>query len=419
MVSKFILPEEQFTLSRIEKLNFIQDSAVESCLHSNRNTLCLATGVGKTITAFKYLYELRKAGKLQDELVWFMAETTTRERTLIEESTAYEQIFGTNPLKDFNLKFHCYQAKPVGAPYVIIADEIHESLTPKYQEVYENNASYVLGLSATIPRNLRVHRDDETNELTKGELLASIAPMSFYYPLSSAISDGILSPYHTTVIEHGLDEVNQTIANKTKTKQWMSTEAKYFSYRNMVMGNPRMTQFYKQHCARQMCRMLWNLPSKADVIKALLPTLTGKTIIFGVELSLLESITDNVVRGGGKAQESKNTKLIDDFNAGRISVIAAAKKLKQGITLEGVTNCIIVSYYKESWHAVQQLGRIVRFVPGKQANLYIMRTARTYETKWFDNLNKIKDEKGNVVETIDLNIVDHILSQNIRLYERA
>lgn len=422
MINAYTLPNSWINKSRIEKLNHIQYEAVLSLKESDWiGTVCMATGLGKTFVAFKYLYELKNRGLInKDDEIWFLAETTTRERTFIEESEKFSKVYATEshnflPFNDFNIHFYCYQSQPEGNPKVIIADEVHESLTPIYKKVYDNNYTYLLALSATIPQNLQVYRDDEDNNLTKGELLELIAPIKFYYPLNSAVNDGILSPYKTTVIKHELDSLKNNITEKTKDKTWLTTERKYYSYRRSVVMNPFKNKFYKGKLAKEMCRLLWNLESKAEVVKKLLPTLEGKTIIFGVELKLLDLITDNVVKGGNKKQEIVNNQLITDFNNGDINVIAAAKKLKQGITLEGVTNCIIVSYYKESWHMIQQLGRIVRFVPEKLANLYIIKTNDTYEDKWFDKINKICDSKNKVIEEIDLNIDQYILSENILL----
>ena len=405
--------------SRIEKLNYIQDMAIhEASLNNWIGTFCVATGVGKTFMSFKYLMALEAHGKLTTaDTVWFLAETTTRHATLIEEADKFESIYKVNPLDRFNIEFHCYQGKPDGKPLVIIADEVHMALTPKYQECFKQGHKFILGLSATIPKNLQVYRDDEDNDLTKGQLLDTIAPIIFDYPLSQAITDGILSPYRTTVIKHSLDYKDKYIPSGTKKKPFMATERRAYDYNNSIVKSFWAQPPYKGLCAKRMCRMLWNLKSKADVIKKLLPTLEGKTIIFGVELALLEKITPNVVRGGSKKQEKINEKLIDDFNSGKINVIASSKKLKQGITLEGVTNCIIVSYYKQSWSMIQQLGRIVRFVEGKLANLYIVRTDGTYEESWFENMNKLHDEKGKIIDEIDLNVTEYLLSENILLYD--
>ena len=130
MVETYQLPKQFVDSDRLSKLNLIQNAAVESTNSSCYNTLEVATGVGKTFIAFKYLYHMSDTrGLTKHDEVWFLAETTTRQATLEEEAKKFKKIYGKNPLKDFNIVFHCYQAKPIGKPVGIIADRENLSLT--------------------------------------------------------------------------------------------------------------------------------------------------------------------------------------------------------------------------------------------------------------------------------------------------
>ncbi len=403
-------------LDRVEKVNLIQAAAVDALLAVNHGTVVAATGIGKTFIFFKYLYKRRARKEIDSESeIWFMAETDIREKTLQDEANLFEQYYkGFNPLKDFNIVFKCYQSLPVGNPVILACDEVHNSLSEKYQQVYDNNRTYTVCFSATIPRNLKIYRDDPESTLTKGELIDKVAPIVFVYNLDSAIADGVLAPFQTTVVLHTLNSIDKDIEAVVKGKIVKQTESTYYNYRKSVMINYNMNPFYKKKCGMEMSRLLWRLPSKVDIIKKLIKTLDGKTIIFGVELELLEQITPNIVKGGKGLQEKVNLQLVDYFNSGKIKVIGSAKKLKQGITLEGVTNCILVSYYSESWHTIQQLGRVVRFKPDKLANLYIIKTLETLEDKWFNDMQVVKDEAGNKISNINLNIVKTMFGTDIK-----
>jgi len=414
-----------FDMTRLEKLNKIQSDAVEAAINfGDTSTINACVGSGKTFMAFKYIYKLREMGKIwgdsQDILIWFLAETTTREATLYEEAEKFKNIYGLDLLNDFTVEFYCYQAKPeCSEPIdVIIADEIHNALTPIYKDVFFNNSyHYLLGLSGTLPLELVVNKEEEdvTKQYTKGHLLDQIAPVSFEYPLTQGIIDGVISPFETTIVNHVLDTTSKVVTDKKKGVEYKTTEQSYYSKRHSVMMTriPRNDGRYwwKQNQIRQMCALLWNTPSKALPAKILIDKLEGKTIIFAPQLKILRSITDNVV--SGENTDKQNQELIDKFNSGEIKVIASAQKLKQGITLEGVTNCIILSYYKKSWHVIQQIGRIVRFVEDKLGQVYIFRTLGTLEVKWFDNMNKIRDSRGKIKEEINLNIKDQIYTTNL------
>ena len=431
------IPDYLKNSPRLEKLNWLQQQCVEQAVSKVKSTVCIATGCGKSFVSFKFLYSLLDSGDITEkDEIWYLAETNTRERTLHEESNKFNEIYGEHPMEDLNIKFMCYQAKPVGEPKVIVADEIHLCLTKEYSKAFDNPHNYCLGLSATIPYSLPVDSTDESdNPETKGELLGRIAPVCVNYPLDQAISDGILSPFETVVIDHLMDSKTKNLVEGGAKKTWMSTEQQYYDYRMKCMRNPGLNRFYKANKIREASKLLWNLPSKRDPALGLMKQLEGKTIIFSNELNMLQMLLpDNqIVAGGkgplvskintkGKKVNSRQTKsvaennaIIDSFNKGDIQFIGSAKKLKQGITLEGVENCIIMSYYKEFYHVLQSLGRVVRFVPGKVATLYIFRTLNSFEEKWFSQINLQKDSKGKVIKEYDLNIKEVIYSKNLIL----
>lgn len=408
-------------MSRLELLNSRQNEAVSSWIHNNGiGTINAAVGFGKNFTAFKCVYKALVKGWInKGDTIWFFAETNVRETTVHDEAIKFKNIYNLDILKDFTLEFYCYQSLPAGDRVLDIYDEIHDTLTSKYyKNILDSTAKYKIGLSATIPLNSSVFRSELdyqdvdkksqsdkltkagtiTKYITKGQLLDILCPICFKYSLSKGIEEDILSPFTTTILEHNLDTKDKSI-KIWKTKELLGTEYKYYSSRNRMMSYPDLPSYRKATLGKEMTKFLYNLPSKARVIKNFLKTLSGKTIIFGVELALLEQITDNVVTKDNAEQ------LINDFNNDVIDVIASSKKLKQGITLNGVSNCIIVSYYSKSGNTIQQLGRIVRYSPNKIAKLYIVVTQGTYEeSRWFPNMSKVYDVKGNVIDTINLNI---------------
>lgn len=422
------IPEFLKESPRLEKLEWLQEQCVEMATVCRKSTVCIATGCGKTFVSFKFLYRLLEIGEItREDEIWYLAETNTRERTLREESNKFNEIYGEHPMIDLNIKFMCYQAKPVGEPKVIIADEIHLALSPEYSKVFDNPHEFCLGLTATVPYSLPIDSTDESDQPeTKGELLSRVAPVCINYPLDQAIGDGILSPFETVVIDHLLDSKTKNLVEGGAKKTWMSTEQQYYDYRMKCMRNPGLNKFYKANKIREASKLLWNLPSKRDPALRLMEKLEGQTIIFSTEVNMLQMLLpdDQIVAGGkgplvkGKRQtksKRENDAIINSFNRGDIQFIGSAKKLKQGITLEGVENCIIMAYYKEFYHVLQSLGRIVRFVPGKVATLYIFRTLNTFEEKWFKQISIQKDSKGKIIKEYDLNIQEIIYSKNLLL----
>lgn len=397
-------------------MNKVQTDAVNALLENDGQGIIIsATGTGKTFMYFKFLYKLVEHKDLSyDDEIWILAETDVRWHSVEEEAAAFDKAYGLNPLIDFkNIKMHCYQGLPKGNPKVMIADEIHESLTPVYKQVYDNEYTFFAGFTATLPEHLKVYRDNEESTLTKGELARQITDIVFEYSLENAIEDGILAPFQTTVIDHNLESKLKTVKVETKTKSFYTTEASFHNFHKKNLYNAT-TPWQRNKAGGAMSRFLWNLQSKVEPAKALIEKLEGKTIIFAPELSLLHQITDNVVYGdNGK---TNNQRIIDAFNNDEIDIIASAKKLKQGITLKGIENAILLSYYKEGWHLIQQLGRVVRKGnPDKIAKLYVFRTIDTFEEKWYTNLSVKRDKKKQIIDQIDLNVQDVIYSKSLLL----
>ncbi len=60
--------------------------------------------------------------------------------------------------------------------------------------------------------------------------------------------------------------------------------------------------------------------------------------------------------------------------------------LQRGITLEGVENIVILSYYSKEHLFDQMLGRVIRFVENKTAKCYIYKCPNTLQEKWFNTM---------------------------------
>lgn len=415
----------------------VQKEAVDAVLNANGiGTVFAATGTGKMIIAFKFLFALYDSEKVKkNEKVFFLAETEVREKDLKREALVHKKLFGRNPYDFFDINFFCYQSLPQGERSIDIYDEIDYALTEVYGKTLLNStAKYKIGLTGTnssrdtvfktkidaslhgqIRQSDQSTKDKEVTRLiNKGQLLDIVCPVVFEYPLAQGIKDGILSPYRTVVIDHVLGRGVKThkiwSTNRFTKKPVYGSESDYFSQRMKFAKDWRKPKMVRGMVAKATCRFLYNLPSKALIVKKLLEKLEGKTLIFGVEKKILKEITPNVV-------ENDNAKeLIDKFDNGEISVIASAKKLERGITLKGVNNVILVSYYSTSTSLLQKLGRVLRLDPNKEiANVFIIRTKGTYEEDWFDKFVKIYNSKGKVSNEVDLKIHGYIYSPNLIL----
>jgi RNA polymerase primary sigma factor len=376
--------------------NEIQIAAVEAWINNGkRGTIEAVTGIGKTFISFHAIRELPKGS-----IIFYLAETTQRKLDVDKDLIKYKEIFGISILDDYDFRFMCYQSayKLIHAKAnLVIADEIHDSLTPEYFKFYENNDyNYIMGLSATVDRGTKY--DDGR---TKGQMLDSIAPTVFKYDLDASVRNNTSRKLDVYVITNRLDSTRANMTAGTKAKPFYTTEAKNYEYWDGVFQ--KATQYEVPGCddqkeyirrlrqrefnilgkSNKRAAVLYNLPSKLTSVALLLQVIKGKTIVFSNSIEALGKITNYVV--SSKNTEKQNTKIRELFDSGKIKVIGSFKMLKQGANLVGATNAIIHAYYSKEKDIIQRLGRL-RKDGDTRGSAFIFVTKGTQEEIWFERM---------------------------------
>jgi superfamily II DNA or RNA helicase len=352
----------------------IQDKALVSWINKGRKgTLELITGIGKTKIAMEAVKTYPADAK-----ILFLAEQTDRELELRNEMEKWSV--------DHDIDFACYQSayKWLGTEWdLVIADEIHDSLTKEYSKFYNNNSfKDIIGLSATVDRKAIV---DEDEQIIKGHLLDKIAPVCYTYGIDKGQIDGTSRKLDVYVINHKLDTENVNIVSGTKAKPIMRTELSAYQYKDnqfkYALYAPESRRKYLiRNSSASRAKLLYELPSKMEAAKRLTEAMKGKSIIFGNSIDILLKITPNVV--SSRNTDKKNLKIREEFDKGNINLIGSFKKLKQGANLVGLDNCIIHSYYSKSKDLIQRIGRLRN--NGQIGKVFIFVTYGTQEVKWYN-----------------------------------
>ena len=388
----------------------IQQDIVKSIIKTTdvngrvRCTVEAITGIGKTFISFFAIKELKP------KTVLFLAETTIREQGIHDDIIKFKEIYGYDILKHHTVSFACYQSvyKWVGKYHdMVVADEIHDSLTPEYFKYYKNNRyTHLLGLSATIDKNT-VFKYADGSEYTKIELLNEIAPICFTYNIKDGQEHGTSRKLIISVIEQELDDRVKCIPVKYKSKlgkqeEFYQTEKKAYDYchQRYVQSMYSDSDFLKRYWMNKRNTLIYNLPSKVQTIISLLQVCDfEKTIVFGNSLEQLNKICPTV---SSKHKADVNKQLIDDFNNGKLNTIGSFKMLKQGVNLKDLNNVILHSYYSVEKDFIQRVGRMRnKDTPG---NVIVLVTKSTQEWSW---LNKLL-ETIKVEYTVYTSIKDYI-----------
>ena len=368
----------------------IQKEALAVWLDKGKVGTCeMITGLGKTFVGLHALHSMPK----DDKIHLFLAETTSREKDLIENVEKYDKIFNTNTFKTYKVEFYCYQTvyKWKGKAFgLVIADEIHDGLSPEYSKFFFNNKyDALIGLTATVTRDT-IYEDSLTGvKYTKGKLLDAIAPVVYQYNMDQGQKDGTARKLDINVIHHRLDEHNKTVKAGSKAKPFMQTEASAYTYwdnqfkRSLYIDDEEVKSFKLRTTSHKRSRILYDAQSKIPIVKKILDTLNGKTIVFGNSVDSLLKVTPDVV--SSRNTDKVNDDIRDRFDKGKINVIGSFKKLKQGANLDGLQNCVIMSYYSTEKDIIQRLGRL-RKDGEKIGKVFIILTTGTKEEDWFSKM---------------------------------
>ena len=396
----------------IKKKDEVQQKAISAWLNSDKHGTCeIITGLGKTFVGLHALYTMPRD---KNVVHYFLAEVVDRQRDLLAQIKIYNKIFHRDVLEDYNLQFECYQTvykwkgRRIG---LVIADEIHDSLTPAYSQFYKNNDfSAIIGLSALI--DVETYYEEENK--TKGYYLSKVAPICYQYHLNQGLEEGTARNLDIYIINHKLDDSVKSIKAGSARKPFMQTEAKAYTYWDKVFKdnigaeinyNKKEGEDHKTYLKRidklenqksikitsaagRRSKILYDLPSKIEVTKQIIRKLTGKVIIFGNSIDSLLQVTKNTV--SSRNSEAKNSQIRTAFDNNDIRVIGSFKKLKQGANLKDLDACILMSYYSKQKDLIQRLGRLRE--NGQIGKVFIIMTEDTQEKVW---VNKMFEQVQN------------------------
>jgi len=410
-----------------EQKSKIQDEALNAWILANkRGTTEIITGLGKTFLSLKALYTM-PLNKSVKHL--FLAEQKDRLSDFIKDVQKFNKIHNCNVLQDYNIEFHCYQTvrnwkdQKFG---LVIADEIPDSISPANYKFYINNKfDALLGLTAMFNGNIYYPLTEDsllkdifkTNAISKLMMLDKFAPICYKYNINQGQKEGTSRKLNIFIVESYLDNINKNIIAGNSKNKFKQTEASAYKYIDMLFNkaknleyNDNSVDFYKWSEKREIelfrtsskrANLIYELPSKVNIVKNLLKEIKEKTVVFGNSIKQLEAVTPNVVCS--KNSDDRNNFLRGMFDSGIIKNIASFKKLVQGANLEKAGACIIMSYYSSEIGFIQKIGRL-RQDEDKDGSVFILHTLETQETVW---LNKMMENavnynifKGNFEECV-------------------
>ncbi|MDD5161114.1 MAG: DEAD/DEAH box helicase family protein [Sulfuricurvum sp.] len=379
-----------------------QEQAYKKWEENNfRGILSMATGSGKTITAFSSI------AKLSTTTPHLAAVVIVPYQHLLEQWADEAKQFNISFLKCFEssqkwymslsneiTKFNFFQKDYLFiiatnstyttkkfqtllkelSSFLLIVDEAHNFGATNIRQLYLENAKFRLGLSATPER----HLDEEGSEALKKYL----GKIIFEYTLEDAIKSGKLTPYKYFPVLVHLTE-NEEIEYIELSKK-ISAIAQYQNEENNAYLNSLLIK---------RARIIASAENKVEVLKRLIKEENLAYSAFNLfycaakidaeedgALRMVDKVkqvlTDlgmqvkNFTSFDAASKEERHT-LIDDLKEQIIDGLVAIRCLDEGVDIPAVRRAFIMSSSSNPKEFIQRRGRVLRKSEGKKfAEIY-------------------------------------------------
>lgn len=303
-----------------------------------------------------------------------LTDTVVRER--LHKGT---QVVVISTITSFNLDRFTKTIRKSKQRKLLIVDEAHRFT--KRQESLKEEYRYMLGLSATPFNGKNAAKGRELMEFFGGQV--------YNLPIENALERKFLVPYYYYPIF-----VSATDEEEQRFRQLSAKIAGCF--RNGRCIDPDNLVKY----VRSRLRIISMAQEKIDRIDEILSKIkeTNHFIVYcgdgrlfdddNEEIRHIQFVKRKLSSHGFKASQftaSENIKdrmeLVEMFNAGEISSLAAIRCLDEGINIPSIQGALILSSNDDYREFVQRRGRILRLYDGKQfANIYDVIVVPSYGT---------------------------------------
>ena len=371
-----------------------QKQAIQAWIDNNyRGFFVMATGTGKTWTA---IYSAKELVKEHSSLILICAPykhlvkqwsedveaafpnadiimvSSENPKWDIEISNAivktnYDksaQVIVISTIASFKNKLVNILTKYSGERLLIV-DEAHRFT--KRPEALKKIFPYMLGLSATPFSGTSAAKGTELMQFFGGQV--------FNLPIESALDKGFLVPYYYyPIFVYSNYEEEEKFNNQSRIMASCFRNGKLVDVDTFVKAHRNRLRIISMIDEKQTCiRDIINQVEENDHFVVY----CGDGKLFddntGEEIRHIQSVKKVLSEHGFKASQFTATEnmqermqLVDSFNKGEISALAAIRCLDEGINIPSIKSALILSSNDDYREFVQRRGRILRTYKGKQ-----------------------------------------------------
>ena len=336
----------------------IQLEALKATEGRQRSSLCLGTGVGKTLVGLTHMH--------QNSTPLMKCLVVAPKKAIFQSWKDDAVKFGMEELLDrivFTTYLSLNKHKP-GDYNIVYLDEMH-SLLDSHRGFLQLYKGKVLGLTGTPPKR---------GFSEKGKLVQEFCPVVFTFKADDAIENGILNDYQ--IVVHQLSLTNEKVYEaKMYNKPYLTSEIANYTYwtRRLDVGGGNM------HMMRVMrMKAIMEYPTKERYVKKLFNDIDSKCILFANTQAQADKLCSHSYHSNNPDSED-NLKM---FKAGEITKLSTVMQLNEGVNIPNLRQGIIMHAYGNERKAAQRIGRLLRLNPDDKAIVHILCYMDTVDEKW-------------------------------------
>ena len=352
-------------------------------------SIIAGTGFGKSragVLAIDYILKQKSRSNQKSALI--LVPTIQLQKQFIEEFSKWDLDHCLD-----NVSVLCYQSayKLIGHHYdIVVCDEVHLGLSPKYRKFFENNVyDSLLCMTATLPEE-EEYRD----------ILKDLAPIVYEINLDECVSLGIIAPYSINCIPIKLTNQEQADYKKANNQFIYHTyslgQFDAFNKAKEILGNKQSTPedrasaagFYK--AIRERKSIVDFASNKILEFQRIYDENTDKKILVfsganDFTDTLCESIAPYALAYHSNKTKKQKEQSLEAFKLGLVNVLCSTKALNQGFDVPNANMGIICGITSKGLTMIQRIGRLLRFEEGKSGEIIILYVKNSQEEKWLKN----------------------------------
>ena len=301
---------------------------------------------------------------------------------------------------------------------LLVLDEEHRYNSDDFSTIFEKvKYKLILGLTATFERL-------DGKEI----LIAKHCPVIDTITLEDALINGWVAPYVEYEVLLDVDNIDEWNAmNKEFTEHyeffnfdwdlikamtgpngWKNRQAyrdkicppdASASSRKFLLSNITYHAMGFMRIMQSRKKFINEHPKKIEIARKIIEARKDKKIItFSKKVAIAEQIGYGDVYTG-KISKKRGSDMLEHFKNSTVGVLNSCEKVNEGLDVPGLSVAIILGLDSAKLKAVQRVGRVIRYEPGKQAEIFNLILNNTVETKWFSTAHpdgnfKVINEEG-------------------------